>query len=118
MADVITIEIQELSSNINVAVATVTNTFVVEVSEVGSKGDKGDAGATFTDLQLKVTVENQTEFNIFSIPQQSNLFINDLQYFENKSYQITQNAGIYKLLWLNEFDLKTTDFIIIRKFTL
>lgn len=69
----------------------------------------------YIDLPLAVTVNNQTVFNIFTQPTKSNLFINDLVYFKDKSYQIQEISGAWKLIWLEEFELKTEDFIILRK---
>jgi hypothetical protein len=58
---------------------------------------------------------NQTVFNIFQEPIKSNLFINDLIYFENNDYNIQFIDNAWKLIWLNAFPLKTSDFLVFRK---
>jgi len=73
------------------------------------------ASETSLDIDLIVTQDNQTMFNIFSNPNQSNLYINDSIYFKSKSYDISNIDGNWKLIWKNEFLLKTTDLLIFRK---
>ena len=122
-----TVEITHSGIGIDV-LATNNTPLIVEVSlqRDGAKGDqgiqgvtgaKGDPGVDFQDLELNVTVDNQAVFNIFNPVGKSNLFINDLTYFENKSYQIQQILGAWKLIWVDEFQLKTTDYLVFRIFT-
>lgn len=68
------------------------------------------------DTELVVAVNGQTIFNIFAEPTKSNLFISDNIYFKDKSYTIQYISGAWKLVWLNEFQLETTDTLIFRTF--
>jgi hypothetical protein len=70
---------------------------------------------TSSDISLVVTEDDQVQFNIFDQPTKSNLFINDSTYFENVSYLIQNINGNWRLVWLDEFKLKTTDRVILRK---
>jgi hypothetical protein len=69
----------------------------------------------YNDLELSVVQDDQIQFNIFSQPIKSNLFINDLVYFETKSYLIQEINNSWRLIWLDEFNLKIGDHIIFRK---
>lgn len=88
------------------------------LGNVGTPQDFIDSLQTtgFDDLRLIVTQDGQTTFNIFNKPKKSNLFLNDSTYFENISYQIREINNSWKLIWLNEVTLTTTDLLIIRKF--
>jgi hypothetical protein len=90
-------------------------TTIITVAQLGKRGFKGES-SKYEDIELVVTQDDQTEFNIFSEPTQSNLFINDSIYFKDKSYLIQNISGNWKLIWLNEFLLKTNDLLIFRKF--
>jgi hypothetical protein len=78
-------------------------------------GIDGMSGGSYTDVDLFVTEDGQTEFNIFEEPTFSNLFINDCIFFKDKSYQIENFLGNWRLVWLNEFLLTTNDLLIFRK---
>lgn len=95
--DPVTLEVVEQVTNINIEV-----------------GDYIVQSATYTDTELPVTVDGQTIFNIFAEPSKSNLFISDNIYFKDKSYNIQFISGAWKLVWLNEFPLETTDTLIFR----
>lgn len=72
--------------------------------------------SAYIDLPLVVTQDNQTVFNIFEQAVNSNLFVNDTILFEEKDYEIQNINNAWKLVWLESFDLKTSDFIIFRKY--
>lgn len=88
---------------------------VVEVA-LQKDGRDGADGASFQDVELVVTTEGQTVFNIFNPIAKSELFIGELIFFENKSYLIQEILGAWKLIWLEEFPLSTTDYLRFRKY--
>jgi len=100
---------------INVNIITQPKTKTIVISPLGKRGFKGDSGSSYEDIELIVTQDNQVEFNIFSDPIQSNLYVNDSIYFKDKSYNIELISGNWKLIWLDEFQLKTNDLLIFRK---
>ena len=135
------ISINELNDDIRVDIDESEDPITVVISELGDQGLQGPQGKSayeewlalgnvgtpqdfidslqttdFDDLRLIVTQDGQTTFNIFNKPKKSNLFLNDSTYFENISYQIREINNSWKLIWLNEVTLTTTDLLIIRKF--
>jgi len=107
--------VNETTKQINVNIINQKKQTSVIISPLGKRGFKGEP-SVYTDIELAVTQDDQTQFNIFSEPTiQSNLFINDSIYFKDKSYQIQNISGNWKLIWLDEFQLKTTDLLIFRK---
>jgi hypothetical protein len=106
--------VNQTTKQINVNIVNQQKQTSVIISPLGKRGFKGEPGV-YTDIELAVTQDDQTQFNIFSEPIQSNLFINDSIYFKDKSYQIQNISGNWKLIWLDEFQLKTTDLLIFRK---
>lgn len=75
-----------------------------------------DIGSTFIDLDLVVNVNGQIQFSIFSIPNKSDLIINEAIYKENLHYTLSNIGGNATLNWIwNGFQLNTTDKIIFRK---
>lgn len=107
--------VNQTTKQINVNIQSQPKQTTVTISPLGPRGFKGESTGGYTDIELIVTEDDQTEFNIFSEPQKSNLFINDCTFFQNKSYQIQNISGNWKLIWLNEFQLKTNDSLIFRK---
>ncbi len=100
-----------------VQVNQVQNSYRITISPLGKqglKGDKGDTGA-FTEFPLTVTENGQTIFNIATIPNKSYLMIGGLEYYENDSYTISMIGLNASLTWLNEFELTTTDKLILKK---
>lgn len=88
----------------------------VEVHVNNMKGDKGEDGSSFIEQILTVTNLGQTIFNISTISLKSNLIINGIEYFENESYTITNLSNNIYLKWLNEFELTTTDKLVLRRY--
>lgn len=107
--------INQTARTIDVTIVTEPKTFETIIEPFGPRGFKGDTGGTYVDVELLVTVDGQTEFNIFTEPMLSNLYINDSIFFKDKSYQIQNILGNWKLIWLGEFQLTTTDLLIFRK---
>lgn len=107
--------INQTAKTIDVTIVTQPKTFNTIIEPFGPRGFKGEPGDNHTDIELIVVLDNQTEFNIFTEPTLSNLFINDAIYFKDKSYLIQNVLGNWRLIWLDEFQLKTTDLLIFRK---
>ena len=114
----VSISFEEITESVSIEVVETTEVFTIEFAELGVpgiQGEKGDPGGNYVDIELTVTEDGQIEFNIFSEPTKSNLYINDSIYFKDRSYQIQNVSGNWRLIWLNEFELSTTDLLIFRK---
>lgn len=98
-----------------ITATSVNKSVVITAAQLGKRGFKGEPGGSYTDIELVVEQDDQTQFNIFSNPTSSNLFINDSIYFKDKSYLIQNISGNWRLIWLNEFPLATSDLLIFRK---
>lgn len=69
------------------------------------------------DLQLTVTANGQTQFNIFSTPAwKHELEVNGVKYYETIHYTIGMNGLNPVLNWLDEFPLEVSDIIKFRRF--
>jgi hypothetical protein len=66
------------------------------------------------ELDLMVTTDGQTVFNVFQNITNSNLNINGADYYQNHYYTISFNAPNWQLVWNNQFELETTDKIKLK----
>jgi hypothetical protein len=83
------------------------------------KGDKGEPGdGAIVDLELAVTINGQTKFNVFTMPSGwSVLIINGTEYHRDTDYTLTPSMGNIDLDWINtDFTLQIGDELIFRKF--
>lgn len=109
------VTLNQTIKQVKVTSLKITKSLIVTVAPLGKRGFKGEPGGSYTDIELVVEQDDQTQFSIFSEPTLSNLYVNDAIYFKDKSYQIQNIAGNWSLIWLNQFLLKTEDLLIFRK---
>lgn len=108
--DLISILIEEYDSQIDMVV-------IEEIEIVSISISENQGNSSFNTLQLIVSEDDQTLFNIYNVPiGYSELDINGVTYYYVDDYEFfTSGQNIY-LLWLNNFLLQTTDKLIFKTF--
>ena len=91
------------------------NVPITVVVDVKKDGIDGLNAIIYPDLELPVENDGQTIFNIYNPVSTSSLYVNDSVFFVEKSYHIAFINNAWKLIWLNEFPLTITDYLIFKK---
>ena len=85
-----------------------------------SKADKSVVDSIVNkpdEMQLNVTTEGQTVFNIYTMPNAKTVLdINGITYFQDMDYSIGTDGVNVILTWNNSFSLSIMDMIILLKF--
>ena len=82
------------------------------------EGPPGPPGASASSLPLTVIADGQTEFNIFTTPENNkhHLEINGVIYYYGPDYTLTTTGFNVRLVWLNKFSLQLSDELYFFKF--